>query len=147
MDDEEGRISIFDPNYDHDFEVMKLTFCNLARMAVEEMNCDPISVAKALRDLSFVSSSFDTGVQATDALLRPGRAPRKFTAPRLAGAMRGTGCMLSSACAAGLAAGLTLEFAVRDAKEYVFRRIAANATARCGPRPSPGAIEESNGTW
>jgi len=94
-----------------------------------------------------VKGGHGTGVQATDALLRPGHAPRKFTAPRLAGAMRGTGCMLSSACAAGLAAGLTLERAVRDAKEYVFRRIAANATACCGPGPSQGAIEESNGTW
>jgi hypothetical protein len=59
--DEEERISILDPNYDHDYEVAKRIFSHLARMAVEDedMKCDPISVAKALRDLSFLASSCD----------------------------------------------------------------------------------------
>ena len=58
-----------------------------------------------------------------DLLIRPGRAPVRFAAPRLPGGARGTGCMLSSAIAANLARDATLEESVRKAKHYVFRQI------------------------
>jgi hydroxymethylpyrimidine/phosphomethylpyrimidine kinase len=50
----------------------------------------------------------------------------RFTAPRIATKnTHGTGCTLSSAMAAGLAKGLSLSAAVREAKAYVSAAIAA----------------------
>jgi hydroxymethylpyrimidine/phosphomethylpyrimidine kinase len=66
-------------------------------------------------------------------LLDDGRgAPVLLRAPRGAGA-HGTGCALASAVAAGLAAGQPLEAAVRSARDFVARRLAA-ATNRGGAR-------------
>jgi len=62
------------------------------------------------------------GAQATDILLRAGHPAIRFDARRLPGQMRGTGCMLSSAIAACLALGESLEASVRKAKQYVFDR-------------------------
>ena len=59
------------------------------------------------------------GALATDLLLRAGAAPQRWSAPRSAGARRGTGCTLSSAIAAGLAAGLELGAACARAKRFV----------------------------
>jgi hydroxymethylpyrimidine/phosphomethylpyrimidine kinase len=56
---------------------------------------------------------------ATD-ILWDGRTFTRYPAPRLAStATHGTGCTLSSAIAAGLARGRTLDVAVREAKAYV----------------------------
>ena len=50
----------------------------------------------------------------------------RFAAPRVATKnTHGTGCTLASAIAAGLAKGLSLDDAVRDAKAYVTAAIAA----------------------
>lgn len=69
------------------------------------------------------------GVEATDLLLHPDQVPVRFAAPRLAGTMRGTGCMLASAIAARLAAESkpmdAVEEAVRQAKRYVFEKYKA----------------------
>ncbi len=59
------------------------------------------------------------GAEATDVLLMRGAAPRTFTALRLARGRRGTGCVLSTAIAAGLAAGLELTEACARAKGQV----------------------------
>lgn len=64
------------------------------------------------------------GAQAVDVLLQPNRPAARFEAPRLPGGMRGTGCMLSSAIAASLALGVSLEESVRSGKQYVFDIIA-----------------------
>lgn len=61
-----------------------------------------------------------TGARSTDILLRSGQEPLRFDAPRLAGSMRGTGCMLASAIAAHLANGTSLEYAVCQGKQFVF---------------------------
>lgn len=45
-----------DPHYDHYGEVIKRSVSNLARKCVEEEGCDPLSVAKAARNISFVLS-------------------------------------------------------------------------------------------
>lgn len=67
-----------------------------------------------------------TGARATDILLRRERAARRFEAPRIAGSLRGTGCMLSSAIAACLARGIAMEPSIEKAKamvlEYLARR-------------------------
>lgn len=50
---------------------------------------------------------------------------RTFTAPRLAGSMRGSGCTLAAALACELMAGAALDDAVQRAREYVRGKIAA----------------------
>ncbi|MCO5071610.1 MAG: bifunctional hydroxymethylpyrimidine kinase/phosphomethylpyrimidine kinase [Rhizobiaceae bacterium] len=78
------------------------------------------------------------GRQSTDILFRPGRPPVRFDAPRLSGGARGTGCMLASAIATGLAQDLSLEDSVRRAKRYVFQIILGSADkARANVAPFP----------
>jgi hydroxymethylpyrimidine/phosphomethylpyrimidine kinase len=59
------------------------------------------------------------GATATDWLLTGAAAARSFSAPRSARALRGTGCALASAIAAGLAAGGDLAEACARAKQHV----------------------------
>lgn len=56
---------------------------------------------------------------AVDWLVTEEGTVRSFTAPRLPGELRGTGCALASGIAAGLAARLPLAAACQRAKEYV----------------------------
>jgi hydroxymethylpyrimidine/phosphomethylpyrimidine kinase len=53
---------------------------------------------------------------------------REFTAPRLAGELRGTGCLLADALAVGLARGEPLLEAVTAARAYVRRKIETGFT-------------------
>jgi hydroxymethylpyrimidine/phosphomethylpyrimidine kinase len=65
------------------------------------------------------------GTESVDLLVEADGTAR-FAAPRVATKnTHGTGCTLSSAVAAGLAKGLSLNAAVRDAKAYVSAAIAA----------------------
>jgi hydroxymethylpyrimidine/phosphomethylpyrimidine kinase len=64
-----------------------------------------------------------TGSRSTDILLRSCQEPIRFDAPRLAGSMRGTGCMLASAIAAFLANARSLEDVVRNGKLFVFEKL------------------------
>ncbi|RUV99098.1 hypothetical protein EOA46_33890, partial [Mesorhizobium sp. M1A.F.Ca.IN.022.05.2.1] len=50
----------------------------------------------------------------------------KGRALRLPREMRGTGCMLSSAIAASIALGMSLEEGVRRAKQFVFDALAGS---------------------
>lgn len=61
----------------------------------------------------------------TDRLFLPGAAEQRFSGPRLPGTLRGTGCQLASAVAAGLAAGEALPAAIRRARALVADRFAA----------------------
>jgi len=61
----------------------------------------------------------DSGALATDYLLTPGAAVLRLSAARVARGRRGTGCALSSAIAAGLAAGQQLADACARAKQHV----------------------------
>jgi hydroxymethylpyrimidine/phosphomethylpyrimidine kinase len=63
------------------------------------------------------------GFLSTDILLRPRQQPIRFDAPRLAGSMRGTGCMLASAIAVHLAKARSLEEAVCQGKQFVFMKL------------------------
>lgn len=70
----------------------------------------------------------DTGPEVADLLFDPKKpdAPRWFRHPRLATrATHGTGCTLSSALAARLAAGVALEVAVGEAIDYLQGALAA----------------------
>lgn len=62
------------------------------------------------------------GTRSTDILFQTDQPPVRFDAPRLMGAMRGTGCMLSSAIATGLVLDLSLAECVGRAKQYVFKK-------------------------
>jgi hydroxymethylpyrimidine/phosphomethylpyrimidine kinase len=64
-----------------------------------------------------------TGPRSKDILLRPRHPPIRFDAPRLAGSMRGTGCILASAIAAHLAKASSVEDAVRKGKLFVFEKL------------------------
>lgn len=68
------------------------------------------------------------GAEAVDLLLTAAGAPQWLSSPRLEARCRGTGCALSSAIAAGLAAGRSIEDACRNAKEYVLSMLAARAS-------------------
>lgn len=59
------------------------------------------------------------GSNAIDILYRRGETPVRFETPRIPGTLRGTGCMLSSAIAAGLASEKTLETSIGTAKTYL----------------------------
>ncbi len=69
-----------------------------------------------------IKGGHSLGPDSTDILLCHGKTPTRFDASRLAGEMRGTGCMLASAIAAHLALGEELEDSIRGAKRYVFDR-------------------------
>ena len=77
------------------------------------------------------------GPQSTDYLFRRNGAVQ-LAAPRIATRnTHGTGCTLSSAIAAGLAKGLELEAAVRDAKAYISAAIAAADRLQVGHGHGP----------
>lgn len=67
------------------------------------------------------------GERSTDFLLEKGQPVHRFGAPRLPAEMRGTGCMLASAIAGGLALGASLETSVSKAKQFVFDKLAVAA--------------------
>ncbi|MGX5802072.1 hydroxymethylpyrimidine/phosphomethylpyrimidine kinase [Bradyrhizobium sp. Arg314] len=62
------------------------------------------------------------GPRSTDILLSLEQEPIRLDMPRLAGSMRGTGCMLASAIAARLAGAKPLEDSVREGKRLVFEK-------------------------
>jgi hypothetical protein len=71
-------------------------------------------------------------------ILFDGREFTEFSAPRIASKnTHGTGCSFSSAIAAGLALGLPLREAVRSAKGYVSRIIAASTDLGLGHGHGP----------
>jgi hydroxymethylpyrimidine/phosphomethylpyrimidine kinase len=78
-----------------------------------------------------------SGLESVDLLVDPNGCER-FAAPRIATKnTHGTGCTLSSAIAAGLAKGLSLSAAVREAKAYVSTAIAAADRLDIGSGPGP----------
>lgn len=68
-----------------------------------------------------------TGENSTDFLVEKGQPVHRFGAPRLPAEMRGTGCMLASAIAAGLALDTPFGTSVSEAKQYVFDKLSAAA--------------------
>jgi hydroxymethylpyrimidine/phosphomethylpyrimidine kinase len=77
------------------------------------------------------------GVESVD-LLVDAEGPARFAAPRLTTKnTHGTGCTLASAIAAGLAKGLSLHAAAREAKDYVSAAIAAADRLNVGSGHGP----------
>jgi hydroxymethylpyrimidine/phosphomethylpyrimidine kinase len=84
-----------------------------------------------------VKGGHGEGAESVDFLIEKGNTTR-FSAPRIATAnTHGTGCTLSSAIAAGLAKGLDLPEAVRQAKAYVTAAIGASDRLAIGHGHGP----------
>jgi hydroxymethylpyrimidine/phosphomethylpyrimidine kinase len=84
-----------------------------------------------------VKGGHGDGPQSTDYLFQSNGVVQ-LAAPRIATRnTHGTGCTLSSAIAAGLAKGLTLEAAVREAKAYISAAIAAADRLQVGHGHGP----------
>ncbi len=80
---------------------------------------------------------------ATDRLFTPAAPPRRYRARRAPVELRGTGCQLASAIAASLAAGVSLDRAVRDARAGLNARFAEAAKRRPeGALPPAGPAGE-----
>lgn len=85
------------------------------------------------------------GRQAADLLLPPDGPAIRFVSTRLKCSMRGKGCMLSTAVAAFLALGASLEESVLGAKQYDFDKFArAEAQERQPTTLSDVFVEEKN---
>ncbi|RWF83219.1 hydroxymethylpyrimidine/phosphomethylpyrimidine kinase, partial [Mesorhizobium sp.] len=109
---------------------------NLPELAVLTGSAIAVDEASACRQGEELSRTLSTAVlvkgghargnEAVDWLLQPQCPPLRFMAPRLPREMRGTGCMLSSAIAASIALGMSLEEGVRRAKQFVFDALAGS---------------------
>ena len=84
-----------------------------------------------------IKGGHGSGGESADLLVGQGEVMR-FSAPRIVTKnLHGTGCTLSSAIAAGLAKRLDLKEAVRQAKAYVTRAIAAGVALGIGHGAGP----------
>ena len=79
--------------------------------------------ARALLDLGpaavLLKGGHASDATSADLLVTAGEPARVFSAPRVRAAVRGTGCALASAIAAGLAQGLVLAQACEQGKRYM----------------------------
>jgi hydroxymethylpyrimidine/phosphomethylpyrimidine kinase len=104
------------------------------RAAIERQACDLLQLgARAV----LVKGGHGEGAESMDYLVTSDTI-RVFSAPRIGTRnTHGTGCTLSSAIAAGLAKGLSLEDAIDAAKRYVTAAIAAADTLTVGRGHGP----------
>ena len=78
------------------------------------------------------------GYEVVDLLVQPQAASLRLASPRIPSRnVHGTGCTLSSAIAAHLAQGLSLEDAVQRARAYILRAIAEGAAVQTGHGHGP----------
>ncbi len=103
-----------------------------APLATEE---EAVSAARSLGSRAVLVKGGHRPGAPVDLLVR-GRRVDRFAGRRRGGTARGTGCRLASAIAGLLAQGVPLEDAVRRAKRYVERYLAASR--RPPPRRGPG---------
>jgi hydroxymethylpyrimidine/phosphomethylpyrimidine kinase len=93
-----------------------------------------------------IKGGHGTGAESVDILIEASGATLRLAAPRLATPnTHGTGCTLSSAIAAGLAKGLPLPAAAREAKGYVSAALAA--ADRLGLGSGPGPLHHFQAWW
>jgi len=84
-----------------------------------------------------VKGGHGTGHESTD-ILMDAQGVRRFTAPRIdTRNTHGTGCTLSSAIAAGLAKGLSLDDAIAMAKSFISAAIGASSQLQIGRGHGP----------
>jgi hydroxymethylpyrimidine/phosphomethylpyrimidine kinase len=137
-----ARVTVLTPNLP---EAAALLGTDLARDEAEMR-------AQALKLLAFgagavlIKGGHGTGAESVDMLLDAGGDALRLAAPRIATQnTHGTGCTLSSAVAAGLAKGLPLPAAAREAKTYVSAALAA--ANRLGVGSSAGPLHHFQAWW
>ena len=102
-----------------------------------EMTAQAKAIVSLGADAALVKGGHAGGDEAVD-ILFDGSQVLRLAAPRIATPnTHGTGCTLSAAIAAGLAKGLALHEAVREAKAYLHGARAAGATLRIGRGSGP----------
>jgi hydroxymethylpyrimidine/phosphomethylpyrimidine kinase len=136
--DEDGRLALIEQL----FPRVTLVTPNLPESAalLGELTCDGeyarrLDFGRRLLALGpqavLVKGGHANGAEAVDLLISTTGGVVTLSEPRLKGTVRGTGCALSSAIAAGLAQGELLVDACREAKRYL--------TSRWAPAPADSA--------
>src|SRR6204780_2327358 len=116
-----GRVEVFTPNL---FEAAALLEVAMARDEAE-MSAQAQKLRALGAEAVLIKGGHAGGLESVD-LLVDAEGSALFSALRIATKnTHGTGCTLSSAVAAGLAKGLSLNVSVREAKAYVSAAIAA----------------------
>jgi hydroxymethylpyrimidine/phosphomethylpyrimidine kinase len=127
------KASVFTPNL---FEAAALLEVPMARDE-DEMQVQATNLLALGANAVLIKGGHGGGTESVD-LLVDGAGSARFAAPRVATRnTHGTGCTLASAIAAGLAKGLSLNDAVRDAKDYVTAAIAAADRLNVGSGRGP----------
>ena len=113
----------------------------LTGTAVAASEAEMVAQAKALvaagAGAALVKGGHAEGGDSTD-IFFDGAGMLRLSAPRIATPnTHGTGCTLSAAIAAGLARGLPLREAVREAKDYLHGALVAGRTLRVGKGSGP----------
>ena len=128
-----GRVSVFTPNL---FEAAALLEVTMARNE-GEMRVQAQKLRALGAEAVLIKGGHAGGLESVDLLVDSDGCER-FAVPRIAtNNTHGTGCTLSSAIAAGLAKGLSLRDAVREAKAYVTAAIAAADRLKLGSGYGP----------
>ncbi len=128
-----GRVGVFTPNL---FEAAALLEVTMARDEVD-MRVQAEKLRALGAETVLIKGGHAGGKESVD-LLVDANGFERFAAPRIATKnTHGTGCTLSSAIAAGLAKGLPLQGAVREAKAYVTAAIAAADRLNVGSGHGP----------
>ena len=103
----------------------------------EEMAAQARAIVAAGAAAALVKGGHGRGGDSTD-IFFDGAGMLRLSAPRIATPnTHGTGCTLSAAIAAGLAKGLPLREAVREAKDYLHGALAAGIALRVGRGGGP----------
>ncbi len=127
------KARVFTPNL---FEAAALLEVPMAQDE-EEMRVQAQKLLSLGAGAVLIKGGHGGGAESVD-LLVEGESCARFAAPRVATKnTHGTGCTLASAIAAGLAKGLPLSAAVRDAKIYVTGAIAAADRLQIGSGHGP----------
>jgi hydroxymethylpyrimidine/phosphomethylpyrimidine kinase len=110
-----------------------------ARQLAREHDTGPLGLEECARRLLslgcgyvLVTGTHEADSEVVNTLYGPGGVVRTDRWPRLPGSYHGSGCTLASAVAAGIANGLALPQAVRDAQEFTWQAL------RGGFRPGKG---------
>ena len=136
-----GRVSVVTPNL---FEAAALLDAPMARDEAE-MQSQGTALLAFGAGAVLIKGGHGGGPESADFLIEA-EASTRFASPRIATKnTHGSGCTLATAIAAGLAKGLTLVDAVRDAKTYISAAIAA--ADRLGVGSGSGPLHHFPDRW
>ena len=115
------RSTLVTPNL---LEAARLLGCEVAGTAMEQSSQAEALLRFGSRGV-LLKGGHGSDSDAIDVLVTQSDPPVSLRAKRISATMRGTGCALSSAIAALLATGASLESACRQAKAYVYKELLA----------------------